>query len=357
MEEKPRRRKTVKPRVPVPEPEHELELEPEATEAEITKKALKEYKPLVVSLTEKQIEKFKAGKSLYLTGSQINPDYDPSKNKFRKPRQEYSILLNDTTHNAIERARRNNTGVTISNHEVKGAAIFKHIRRIGDFIKHNVKSKHIKSLAHYAINNSGMDDANKERIKQLTEGMIDRGYNAKNADDFAKRSKAFLVNSGIDYGKEALDNYRMNEEGGRLVKGSQAMKDKMARLRAMRTVKGGNALSSLKRLGHTLEHSADYVADEIDGKSAIGNFFKHLGRATKHTPFNARNLIKSVVVPAATIAASAAGYDGPIGQAMAQQGANALIDGSLNAANIGIGFKKRGRRPVGGSFYSYWKNV
>ena len=65
-----------------------------------------------------------------------------------------------------------------------------------------------------------------------------------------------------------------------------------------------------------------------------------------HTPFNARNLIKSVVVPAATIAASAAGYDGPIGQAMAQQGANALIDGSLNAANIGIGLKKRGRRPV-----------
>ena len=72
-----------------------------------------------------------------------------------------------------------------------------------------------------------------------------------------------------------------------------------------------------------------------------------------HTPFNARNLIKSVVVPAATIAASAAGYDGPIGQAMAQQGANALIDGSLNAANIGIGLKKRGRRPIGGSFYSY----
>ena len=158
MEETKRVRKTVKPRkVIVPEPEHEAI--PEATE--LNNEPIEGITHTIdVYLSKAQENSFAAGKPLRLTAVQINPNYNPKTGK-----EKHTLTLTDAGIEAIQKAIAKNAGVVLKSHHI-GGTIFKHIRRIGDFIKHNVKSKHIKSLAHYAINNSGMDDANKERIKQ-----------------------------------------------------------------------------------------------------------------------------------------------------------------------------------------------
>ena len=206
-------------------------------------------------LSKAQMNKLRKGQGIQLSRAQLlgNPE---------SKMVAVDVDVTDAMHKKIMSAARRQKGIRIPANSVAPAPLgdgftFKDFGNLladgAQQIKKVVPKSAVKGIAKAGLSALGVDNT-------VADSLIDNSVNAaystnfkdkKAGQKFLRKTATGTAQDALQYGASkiasALDN-QQGPTGNGLKKGSQEMKDKMARLRAMRGVKGGKVQSMVSAI-------------------------------------------------------------------------------------------------------------
>ena len=269
-----------------------------------------------VFLNAPQFLKYKKGKAFQLSNAQLQADSGKHKVDIHLAKKDYRKLLLSI---------KNGKGFRFTEKNVKGGSLWGSFKsglsKAASFVKNNVSKEDVKNVIKKGVDMVAPDSV-KDLAKSAVDKVVDYGYDDSNKGKSLKEHALSLANdlkpelkdAGLQIGKKVIDKVKdkiqaiapdeapVDGEGlKRFKKGSQAAKDHMAKIRAMRKTKGeglwDNIASGLIHTGlPTLGHIAGKVLGGPGGAlvgETLGNMAgdaigEATGRGLKntiHTPY------------------------------------------------------------------------
>ena len=307
-----------------------------------------------VFLTTTQKRNFEQGKSFQLSNKQLET---------KSGKHHVEIHLSGQHYHKLLRNVKENKGFRFTPEIVLGGSLLGSLgniaKKVGKFVTHHVSKDVVKAglntlamgasslLGHPELGalatqgiNMGVDSAYNHNDKNMS--MRDHAINT--ANDIGNHYGNQAYNYGHEYAQDNHpDMYRMyqmghqihsdyngygrglkktkKETGGKLKKGSQEMKEKMARLRAMKK-NGGNILSDINKAFNPKQNGVANAFNQV--KDVVQPYIR---------PAITQGLVGGINMMTGV----------PVGS-IAQPGISYGVNTALDKLNIGIGLRGRGKR-------------
>ena len=212
---------------------------------------MSEHHEVSVYLTSPQFLKYKKAVPFQLTNAQLQADHGKHEVDIHLSKKDYKKLLT---------AIKNGKGYRFSNKNVVGGSLWgsfkKGLSSVGNFVKNNVNKEDVKNVLKQGVDMVAPDSV-KNIAKSAVDKVVDYGYDDSNKGKSLKDHALSLANdlqpelkdAGLQAGKKIVDKVKeklqgMNSDDAvegngfkKFKKGSQAAKDHMAKIRAMRKSK------------------------------------------------------------------------------------------------------------------------
>ena len=212
---------------------------------------MSEKHEISVYLTSPQFLKYRKGHTFQLTNSQLQADHGKHEVDIHLSKKDYKKLLT---------VIKNGKGYRFSNKNVVGGSLWgsfkKGLSSVGNFVKNNVNKEDVKNVLKQGVEMVAPDSV-KNIAKSAVDKVVDYGYDDSNKGKSLKDHALSLANdlqpelkdAGLQAGKKIVDKVKEKLQGmntddalegngfKKFKKGSQAAKDHMARIRAMRKSK------------------------------------------------------------------------------------------------------------------------
>ena len=233
-----------------------------------------------VFLNAPQFRKYRQAKSFQLSNAQLQSDSGKHKVDIHLDKKDYRKLL---------LAIKNGKGFRFSEKNVKGGSLWGSFKsglsKAASFVKNNVNKEDVKNVIKKGVDLVAPDSV-KDLAKKSVDKIVDYGYDDSNKGKSLKEHALSLANdlkpelkdAGLQVGKKIVDKVKdklqtmvpddaVDGEGLRkFKKGSQAAKDHMARIRAMRKTKSsGSGVKSLTRVGSSVRDNVPVKTRPIKG--------------------------------------------------------------------------------------------
>ena len=235
---------------------------------------MSEHHEISVYLTSPQFLKYKKAVPFQLTNAQLQADNGKYEVDIHLSKKDYKKLLT---------AIKNGKGYRFSNKNVVGGSLWgsfkKGLSTIGNFVKNNVNKEDVKNVLKQGVDMVAPESV-KDIAKRSVDKVVDYGYDDSNKGKSLKEHALSLANdlqpelkdAGLQAGKKIVDKVKEKLQGmntddavegngfKKFKKGSQAAKDHMARIRAMRKPKSVGG--AIMRPGIQAMNPDDFVAGD-----------------------------------------------------------------------------------------------